>query len=165
MAGQEISPRSCTHWMVGPNKLEVVWNSRERAVLLTYPRALRNGKFRHVSQVSCPEKYYQRIRDWVKRSGALDPYPADPPTEQDEQTPLQVVAVLDLTTSSEALYAAGKLKVRDDTLYMADLADIAEGRLIEFSHICVELPDGEEWPSNFEDLSQYGGFNSERESV
>ena len=67
---------------------------------------------------------------------------------------VRIVAVLDDVTNCEALYVDGKLHEYNHTIYMWDLARVAEGKLIEFSHMCVELSQNGEWPKRLKGLMQ-----------
>jgi len=75
--GFATAPSKTTQWMVGGNKLDVFWSHMEQRVMLCYPKAVRTGKFRHVSQVENPSSYYTRIKDWIVRNVEFS-YPLAP---------------------------------------------------------------------------------------
>jgi len=69
--------------------------------------------------------------------------------------PVHVIGVLNEPTGFEALYVGGDRKDTDFTLHLCDVARVTEGLVITFSFIVVEMPDGMEFPEQFEHLMQY----------
>jgi hypothetical protein len=69
--------------------------------------------------------------------------------------PVHVVGVLNEPTGLEALYVGGDLKDTDFTLHLCDVARVSEGKVINFSFLVVEMPDGMEFPETFPSLVQY----------
>jgi len=50
-------------------KLHLFWSHAEQRVMLTYPKASRTGKFKHLSQLKCSKKVYlSRISEWLQRN-------------------------------------------------------------------------------------------------
>ena len=66
--------------------------------------------------------------------------------------PVHVIGVLDESTGYEALYVGGELKQADFTLHLCDVARVSEGKVINFTFLVVEMPDGMEFPKQFEFL-------------
>ena len=69
--------------------------------------------------------------------------------------PVHVIGVLNESSGFEALYVGGDLKDTDFTLHLCDVARVAEGKTIVFTFLVVEMPDGMEFPKQFEYLMRY----------
>lgn len=69
--------------------------------------------------------------------------------------PVHVIGVLNEPTGFEALYVGGDRKQTELTLHLCDVARVAEGKTIVFTFFVVEMPDGMEFPEQFEFLMQY----------
>ena len=69
--------------------------------------------------------------------------------------PIHVIAAIDDETGDEALYVGGVLKAECHTLYMDVVAKVTKGLVIEFSQVCVGLPEDQNYPDKFEDLMQF----------
>jgi hypothetical protein len=69
--GVAISRVLCgvTAWDIGDKPLQVFWSHAEQRVMLYYPKAIRTGKFKHLSLLKCsPKVYFARITDWITRN-------------------------------------------------------------------------------------------------
>lgn len=73
----------------------------------------------------------------------------------DVEDPVHVIGVLDESSGYEALYVGGDLKETDLTLHLCDVGRVAKGKVINFTFIVVEMPDGMDFPKQFEYLMQY----------
>ncbi len=69
--------------------------------------------------------------------------------------PVHVIGVLNEPTGFEALYVGGDLKKTDFTLHLCDVARVAEGKVIVFTFLVVEMPEGMEFPEQFEYLMRH----------
>lgn len=58
-----------TAWDIGDKQLQVFWSHAEQRIMLYYPKAVRAGKFKHLSLLKCsPKVYFARITAWIMRN-------------------------------------------------------------------------------------------------
>lgn len=75
--------------------------------------------------------------------------------------PVHVVAVIDEESGHEALYVDGDLRDQDLTIYACDIARAAEGKVIQFSQIRVNLPEDQVgFPQEFEKCMLWNPVNT-----
>ena len=72
---------------------------------------------------------------------------------------VEITVVID-QDSSECLYVAGRAwESRGETVYVSDLVDVADGRLIDLKHVSIEFVH-DEWPDLLSDAKSLTGvFN------